>query len=151
MKTILKIFLFCFLTLFTFSTYAQGSITLSNINTDNQTGWQVFKHLELADIYYKNTNCSLEGGLSFQYLLIKVVNQSPQAINVEWEYKFYYNDQEIIKSPDDMQVKLSIDANSFKEGVCNFDGNSSLKVLVSENDGSALITSIDLVNININQ
>jgi hypothetical protein len=149
MKTLLKLLLFPLFFFLSVSIYGQGSIVVANTNLNDQSDWQVYKHLDSADIYYKNTNCKLSDDFSFQYMLFKVVNTSNHLIEIAWEFKLYNNNQEIVKSPDDMQIQLTIEANSTQEGSCQGAGNNKLKILVSEQNNPSLITSIDLMNISV--
>lgn len=150
MKTSLKLILFCVLFFLAVPIFAQDPIDLSKFTANDQSGWKVYKNLESANIFCKKVICKIDDEVSFTYMLFKVVNTSNQSIEITWEFKFYINDQELVKSPDDMQVKLTIEANNIKEGDCQIADDNKLKVLVSEQSGPAMITSIDLVSIKIN-
>jgi hypothetical protein len=149
MKTTLKLVILFLLLLPSFPIYAQGNINLTSTDANSLTDWQVCKHLDLADIYYKKAVCQRNDEVSFQYLLIKVVNTSGEAIQIAWEYKLFINNEEVVKSPDDMKLQFSLDAKCSVEGKCQDEDNNKLKVFIAEGTGASMINSFDLTNLSI--
>lgn len=149
MKTTLKLVTLFLLLLPSLSISAQGNISLTSTDANSLSDWQVCKHLDLADIYYKKIVCQPNDEVSFQYLLIKVVNTSGEAIQIAWEYKLYINNEEVVKSPDDMRLQFNLEAKCSIEGNCQVDNKNKLKLFISEGTGPSMINSFDLTNLSV--
>lgn len=129
------------------SLFAQESIEIDF----NQplTDWVKYKTHDLADIYYKLTDCKTQQEV--QQVLFKVVNKSNRAADVEWEFKLFFGDDEVVRTPDDMKIKLALEAGSTKEGDCDFSVKNKLCLFVADSGGGLEVTKINLINLKIVQ
>jgi len=114
------------------SVYAQKNpvieyITCGVYNND----WQLYKSLELADIYFKYSDCSdPANGFYPEYILFKVQNKTANKIQIQWDFNTEYNGIPSKSSSNENHVQVQLEANQAMEGRCRNLAESKLGLFV---------------------
>jgi len=103
------------------------NITYGEYNND----WQLYKSLELADIYFKYSDCSdPANGFYPEYILFKVQNKTANKIYIHWEFNTEYDGIPSKSSSDENLVQVKLEANQAMEGRCRNLAESKLGLFV---------------------
>jgi hypothetical protein len=150
MKTKFTFLLWFALLLCTVHSFSQETVFVSAELTQNEEGWSICYQNEQIEISYQNIICPIDNELQFHYLLFKASNTSDNKIDLSWEFKLYNHEKELMKSPDEMMISLSLEKKSSVEASCNLREEQPLRILISELSGPAIVTKAELFNISIN-
>jgi len=147
MKTTFTL-LFWILLLFSAShLFSQETISIPTVLKPEETGWKTVFNNGNAEISYQNITCSPGDGLNFHYLLFRVSNLSDGKIEVSWEFNLFINEQELMISPDEKIISLSLEPGTWVEAGCNLTEEDPLRILVSELTEPARIHLAQLQNL----
>jgi len=136
--------------LFASDAEAQEHNVLSEIELGNyMQEWKMLKTMELADIFYKYSDCSdPSNGVYPERILFKVVNKTDNKVYVYWEYLLEYDNQPANASPNENLVQVHLEPNQSLEGNCDNLHQTKLGIFFRYKDQQTILTDFQLDDLN---
>jgi hypothetical protein len=124
---------------------AQDTLSVSSLSKDGSTStWHLLKQQGSVKIYYQYVDCE-----SIEFINFKVENLSNQPATVSWNFQFLLNNSMVTTNPDDVNVSLTVGAQSSEFGACSSGQNHTLSLFLREPNSGFRMDNILITNFNI--
>jgi hypothetical protein len=132
------------------------SIFIFSVTSFSQSNdWELYSETNGVMIYTKYTECHYESdGIHREYVLIKLLNTTNQNMQVDFDYKTWFNGKCFNCNSDSPEFHRTVDlpAGETTEGVCDYTVQNGLKLFskhLNYNDPEHSLSKFELQNIRV--